>query len=146
MGSSKYKQKTLPAEVQEVIDIAISQGMVFIVAEAQGACRLYQDYLAQKNYRKVILGHARSIRYNAGKWQDYKYGDNLKERELNMIKDCDTAIVIWQDRSGVIAENLENLKKLRKPTYVYEYDSLRDTTKWGMLDPDRTYKKQYYYR
>jgi hypothetical protein len=63
-----------------------------------------------------------------------------------MIKDCDIAVVIWQDQSGVIAENLENLKKLRKPTYVYEYDSLKGITKWGMLDPDRIYKKQYYYR
>jgi hypothetical protein len=41
MWSSKYRQKYLPAEVQEVIDIAILKDMVFIVAEAYGACRLY---------------------------------------------------------------------------------------------------------
>jgi hypothetical protein len=146
MGSSKYRQETLPDEVREVIDTAILQDMVFIVAEAFGACRLYQDYLAQKNYRKVIVGHARSIRYNARDWSDHKYGDNLKERELNMIKDCDVAVVIWQDQSGVIAENLENLKKLRKLTYLYEYDRNQNRVRWGTLDPERVYKKQYYYR
>ena len=41
MGSSKYQQEYLPAEVREVIDTAILKDMVFIVAEAYGACRLY---------------------------------------------------------------------------------------------------------
>jgi hypothetical protein len=112
MGSSKYREDNLPIEIQQILDMAIQHETTFIVAEAHGACRLFQDYLAQKQYEKVVIGHARSIRYNAGKWPDVKYGDNLKERELNMIKDCSSAIVIWQDNSSVIAENLENLKNL----------------------------------
>ena len=56
--------------------------MTFIVAEAHGSCRLFQDYLAEKKYRNVIIGHARSIRYNIGDCPTIKYGDNLKEREL----------------------------------------------------------------
>ena len=59
-----------------------------------------------------------------------------------MIKDCDVAVVIWQDQSGVIAENLE---KLRKPTYLYEYNSNQNTIKWDTLDPKRVYKKHYNY-
>lgn len=146
MGSSKYKAKKLPLEIQEKIDRAIQNNMTIIVAEAHGSCRLYQDYLAKKQYENVIVGHARSIRYNAGNWKDVKYGDNLKERELNMIRDCDSAIVIWQDNSGVIAENLENLKNLEKPTYLYEYHSSNGSINSGLLDPNRVYRTFYPYQ
>ena len=86
MGSSKYREDELPPEVREIIDTAIEHEMTFIVAEAHGSCRLFQDYLAGKEYEKVIVGHARSMRYNAGDWPEVKYGDSLKERELNMIR------------------------------------------------------------
>jgi hypothetical protein len=146
MGSSKYRNKILPLEIRDFVDKAIEHGMTFIVAEAHGSCRLFQDYLAEKKYERVIVGHAKSIRYNAGNWPDVKYGDNLKEREYNMIKDCYSAIVIWQDNSGVIAQNLENLKKLRKPTFLYEYNSTRDSIQIGPLDPDSTYITYFPYR
>ena len=145
MGSSKYRAEELPQEVKEVLDAAMHAGAAFIVAEAHGSCRLFQDYLASKGYRDVVVGHARSIRYNAGGWRDHKYGDDLKERERNMINDCDRAIVIWQDESGVIAENLEQLKKLGKPTFLYEYDSSDGAIRAGELDPRRSYRKFYPY-
>jgi len=100
MGSSKYRAKELPLEVTEILDAAMDTGATFIVAEAHGACRLFQEYLASKGYRDVVVGHARSIRYNAGGWRDHKYGEDLKERENNMIRDCDRAAVIWHDESG----------------------------------------------
>jgi hypothetical protein len=34
------------------------------------------------------------------------------------IEDCDSAIVIWTDNSGVIAKNLELLKNLGKPAFL----------------------------
>ncbi len=141
MGSSVYKAKELPSEVRERLDVAMEKKVSIIVAEAHGSCRLFQDYLVSKNYKNVIIGHARGLRYNAGRWRDVKYGDNLKERERNMIEDCDYAIVIWQDSSSVIAENLEYLKKLGKPTFLYEYDSSDRTFHAGELDPKRSYKK-----
>jgi hypothetical protein len=145
MGSSKYRAEELPIEIKERLDAAMMKGCSFIVAEAHGACRLFQDYLASKGYRDVVVGHARSIRYNAGGWRDRKYGDDLKERERNMISDCDSAVVIWQDESGVIAENLEHLKKLGKPTYLYEYDSTEGNVREGELNPRRSYRKFYPY-
>ncbi|MHA2472000.1 MAG: hypothetical protein ACXAES_02070 [Promethearchaeota archaeon] len=141
MGSSKFQAKELPLEIRDRLDAAMQRRVTFIVAEEFGSCRLFQDYLASNNYENVIVGHARSIRYNAGDWKDFKYGDNLKERERNMIKDCNYAIVIWQDSSSVIAENLENLKRLEKPTFLYEYDSSDGTIQVGELDLRRSYKK-----
>ena len=56
-----------------------------------------------------------------------------------MIEDCDSAIIIWADNSGVIAENLELLKRLRKSTLIYEYSTKTNTSKADWLDPERTY-------
>jgi len=144
MGSSAFKAKELPVEIRKRIDEAIEQGSTIIVGEASGASRLFQDYLKSKGYRNVVVGHAVRLRYNVGNWTDVQYGKNLKERERNMIEDCDSAIVIWMDNSGVIAENLELLKKLGKPTYLYEYSSETNQAKAGELDPERVYDPFYY--
>jgi hypothetical protein len=90
------------------------------------------------------------MRYNAGGWKTVQYGANLKERERRMIEDCDSAIVIWTDSSGVIAENLELLKNLGKPTFLYEHSTRTGATEAGWLDAGRTYDPYYamkeYYR
>jgi hypothetical protein len=146
MGSSAYKAQELPHEVRNRIDTAIEANTIILVAEAHGACRRFQDYLAFKGYRNVVVGHAKSMRYNAGNWCTIQYGHSLKERERNMILDCDSAVIIWQDESSVIAENLELLKKLGKPTFLYEYNSVEDSVKVGELDPNRAYRTFYPWR
>jgi hypothetical protein len=139
MGSSAYKIKDLPKELTEIIDEAISKDHMFIVGEAYGACRVFQDYLKFKNYSKVVVGHAKRIRYNAGNWVDKKFGDDLQEREKNMINYCDYAIIIWVNDSSVIARNLDLLKKLRKPTIIYEYSTHTRTGKFSTIDSKKKY-------
>jgi len=150
MGSSAFKAAELPIEVKRRIDEAIEKGRTIIVGEAHGANRLYQDYLKAQGYRNVVVGHAVKIRYNAGNWKTVQYGRDLKERERKMIEDCDSALIIWMNNSGVIAENLELLKRLGKPTYLYEYSSETNLVKAGELDPRRIYDPFYdmkeYYR
>ena len=141
MGSSAFKAEELPAEVRERIDEAIARNMRIIVGEAHGACRAYQDYLNSKGYRNVIVGHALSIRYNAGKWQTKQYGKNVKEREEGMIRECDEAIIIWVNQSSVIAGNSELLKRLGKPTFLYEYSTRTKESTSGPLDPTRIYDR-----
>jgi len=144
MGSSAFKARELPFEVKKRIDEAIERGMMMIVGEAPGANRLYQDYLNAKGYRNVVVGHAVRLRYNAGNWKDLQYGKDLKERERRMIGDCDSAIVIWMNNSGVIAENLDLLKRLGKPAYLYKCSSETNHVRAGELDPRRTYDIFYY--
>ncbi len=144
MGSKAFNAKELPSEVKERIDIALDREMMIIVGEAPGACRLYQDYLKFKGYRNVIVGHAKSLRYNVGNWSTVVYGNDVKERERKMIEDCDMAIIIWTDNSGVIAENLELLKRLGKPTFLYEYSTRNGRGRGGELDPRRIYDPYYY--
>lgn len=143
MGSKAFENRKLPIEVTQRIDTAIGQGMIIIVGEAHGAPRLYQDYLHTKGYENVIVGHAKSLRYNAGNWTAIQYGQDLKERERNMIEDCDEAIVIWMNKSGVIAQNLEQLKRLGKPTFLYECYSHTHEVSVGPLDPTRIYDQYF---
>ncbi|MGC1121852.1 MAG: hypothetical protein WBA22_12230 [Candidatus Methanofastidiosia archaeon] len=143
MGSKAFKEKELPRQVREKIDEAIILDMTIIVGEAPGACRLFQDYLQLKHYPTVIVGHARSMRYNVGTWRTVKYGDNLKERERNMIEDADSALIIWADQSSVIAENLELLKRRKTPTFLYEYETATGREKASWLDPERIYDPYY---
>lgn len=144
MGSSAFKDRELPVKVKKRIDQAIEQGMTIIVGEAHGANRLYQDYLKAKGYRNVVVGHAVRLRYNAGNWKDVQYGKDLKERERKMIEECDSAIVIWMNNSSVIANDLETLKRLGKPTFLYECSSQTDEVRVGELDPKRIYDPYYY--
>ena len=139
MGSSAYKGEGLPEEVVEVLDEALGHGVTVIVGEARGACRAFQDHLAARSYGDVVVGHAKSIRYNAGGWPTRMYGDDVKSRERGMIDDCDSAIIIWVNGSGVIAKNLEYLKRLGKPTYVYELSTKDGEFRFGPLDPGRSY-------
>ncbi|MFX1280419.1 MAG: hypothetical protein ACFFA3_13505 [Promethearchaeota archaeon] len=145
MGSSGYNAKVLPSRIKERLDDAMRKDVTIIVAEARGSCRLFQDYLASKNYKNVIVGNARTLRYNAGGWRDVKYGDRLKERERNMMADCDFALVIWQNNSGVIAENLKYLKKQGKPAFLYEYDDSTRIAHEGVVDTERDFKIFYPY-
>lgn len=146
MGSKAFPAEELPSTIIELVDEAIAHEMEIIVGEVPGACRLFQDYLKSRQYDNVTVGHARSIRYNAGNWKTVQYGDTLKEREGNMIEACTSAIILWHNKSGVIAENLELLKESGKPTYLYEYSSKTQSATEGWLDPDRTYDPYKYWK
>lgn len=143
MGSKAFRARKLPVQLARKIDEAITRKMKIIVGEVPGGCRLFQDYLKRKRYEKVVVGHAKSIRYNAGEWKTKQYGTSVTERERNMIEDCNSAIIIWQDNSGVIAENLEILKRSGKPTFLYEYYTKTQKGKAGWLDPERIYDPYY---
>ena len=146
MGSKAYKNKKLPVSVRKKLDSAIDRKMNIVVGEAPGANRLFQDYLAAVDYRRVVVGHAKSIRYNAGQWKTRQYGEQVRERENKMILMCDSAIIIWTDKSGVIAENLEVLKRLNKPTFLYEYSNTTGKGKASWLDQDMVYDPYFFWK
>jgi hypothetical protein len=146
MGSKAFRKDILPQHVRDLLDKAIYRTMKIVVGEAPGANRLFQNYLASKNYQQVVVGHAKSMRYNAGNWKTKQYGEKVSEREKNMIAECDSAIIIWADHSGVIAENLEILKRAGKPTFVYEYSNKTEKGKAGWIDPNRVYDRYYVWK
>ena len=143
MGSKAFREGTLPKEVTERLDEAMARKMTIVVGEAPGANRIFQDYLQSKGYKRVIVGHAKSMRYNAGDWKTVQYGQKVSERERHMIEDCDSAMIIWADRSSVIAENLELLKRYEKPTFLFEFSNRTGKGKAGWLDPERVYDSYF---
>jgi hypothetical protein len=143
MGSKAFRASKLPVVLARKLDDAMARKMKIIVGEVPGSCRLYQDYLKRQQYTNVVVGHAKSIRYNAGGWKTKQYGTSVTEREKNMIEECDSAVITWQDNSGVIAENLELLKRLGKPTFLFEYHTKTGVKKADWLDPGRTYDPYY---
>jgi hypothetical protein len=48
------------------------------------------------------------------------------------------------NKSSVIATNLERLKGLKKPTYLYECSSDSPAVYSGPLDPNRIYDHYFY--
>lgn len=142
MGSKAFRA-LMPNALKKKLDEAMARKMKIVVGEAPGANWRFQDYLQARGYKNVIVGHAKSIRYNAGKWKTKQYGLDVHERETRMIEECTSAIIIWADRSGVIAENLEILKRAGKPTFMYEYSNKAKKGKTGWLDPKRTYDPYY---
>ena len=143
MGSKAFNTPKLPDVIITRLNTAMKQNLHILVGEAPGANHAFQDFLAAHNYPNVTVGHSRSIRYNAGHWETQQYGDNVREREKNMIAVCAVAIVIWVNRSSVIATNLERLKESDKPTFIYEYNQSTGKATSGMLDPDRVYDPNY---
>ncbi len=143
MGSKAFRARSLPVKLSRKLDRAMARKMKIIVGEVPGPCRMFQDYLKREKYAKVTVGHAKSIRYNAGQWKTKQYGESVNEREKKMIKNCDSAIIIWQDGSSVIAENLEMLKRSGKPTYLYEFNTKTRRGKAGWLDTNRVYDPYY---
>jgi len=132
MGSSAYHDVLPPKEFKEIIDEALQRGDSVIVGEAHGACRAFQNYLYSKGTRNVVVGHAKTIRYNVGGWPTRKYGDTLPEREKALIEDCDYALVIWVNGSNVIKGNLDYLRRLHKPVFVYEVTSTEKGTFYAL--------------
>lgn len=142
MGSKAFRAR-LPLAIKKKCDEAINRKMKIVVGEAPGANWRFQDYLHAKGYRNVVVGHAKSIRYNVGNWKTRQYGLDVHERETRMIEECTSAIIVWADKSGVIAENLEILKRAGKPTFIYEYSNKAKKGKADWLDPKRKYDPYY---
>jgi len=77
-----------PEEFREIIDEAVAKGDLIIVGEAHGASRAFQRYLHSKGVGNVVVGHAKTIRYNAGGWLTHKYGNSVPSRKKAFIDDC----------------------------------------------------------
>ncbi len=134
MGSSAFSGP-LPFEVTRLLDEAMEREMSVLVGEAHGASRAFQDYLASKKYTAVVVGYANRVRHNTGNWPTESYGRCLLGKERAMIEECDCAIVIWTNRSGVIAQDLEHLRKLGKPTFLYQCWTGSRAARGEWLDP-----------
>ena len=100
----------------------------FIVGDANGADKVMQGYLADENYRNVIVFCSGSVcRNNVGDWdvQEVSVDPNLKGRAFYTQKDkemasiADSGFVLWDGKSIGSINNAHELLKNGKNIVVY---------------------------
>lgn len=118
----------LDADVKVRIDTMIEKGFTVLVGDANGADKAVQRYLAEKDYREVIVhcmeGHCRN---NVGNWPArevppppgargfayYSTKDNV------MVDDADYGLMLWDGESKGTLNSVINMLRLAKPLVVY---------------------------
>ena len=110
--------------IKELID----QRTNFIVGDANGADKAMQGYLADQNYRNVIVFCSGSVcRNNVGNWDVQEISVDLKlkgrafytQKDKEMASIADSGFVLWDGKSIGSINNAHELLKNGKNIVVY---------------------------
>jgi len=125
-GSIKLSK--INKEIKRRIDNIIENRYTILIGDANGIDKSVQEYLFSKNYSDVVVFCIRDqCRNNVGNWK-VKYIEanyELKGRHLyalkdiEMAKDTDFGMMIWDGRSAGTFNNIVNLIKFNKKILVY---------------------------
>ncbi|MCY4596594.1 MAG: hypothetical protein OXC19_17560 [Bryobacterales bacterium] len=125
-GSRKISR--LPAAVKQRIDTIIDKGFQILVGDANGADRAFQQYLADKAYRNVLVHCMENgCRNNVGQWPSRQIEAPRGSRGFDYYSIKDTAmsevaefgLMLWDGRSKGTINNIVNLSRRRRPVVVY---------------------------
>jgi len=114
--------------LKERADSIISKGYLFLLGDANGADRAMQQYLAEKNYKNVVVFcMGDSCRNNVGSWtaRNIRTERNNKDFNYYSIKDAimsdeaDYGFMIWDGKSKGTLNNILNLAERNKKVLVY---------------------------
>jgi hypothetical protein len=118
----------LNADVKRRIDGIIEKGFTVLVGDANGADKAVQRYLADKDYRDVIV-HCMSgnCRNNVGNWparevpsppgaRGFAY---YSTKDKVMVDDADYALMLWDGESKGTLNSVINMVRQNKPVVVY---------------------------
>ena len=125
-GSIKLSK--INKEIKRRIDNIINKRYTVLIGDANGIDKSVQQYLLSKNYSEVVVFCSGSqCRNNVGNWE-VKYieaNDGLKGRNLyalkdiQMAKETDFGMMVWDGRSTGTFNNIMNLIKFNKKILVY---------------------------
>jgi hypothetical protein len=125
-GSRKLTR--LNTQLRERISNILSKNYCVLVGDANGADKAVQQFLAQTNYRNVLVycmeGRCRN---NIGNWQvrsvDARRSEKgfsyyaLKDEEMS--RNANYGFMVWDGKSKGTLNNILNLVQQRKPALVY---------------------------
>ncbi|MBL8029403.1 MAG: hypothetical protein JNL74_23470 [Fibrobacteres bacterium] len=126
LGGSQ-KVASLPTDILRLLEKHISEGDIFILGDADGADKKFQEFLFTAGCHKVTVyctnGEAR---YNKGMWplqnvsldrnkKDFKY---YTEKDRIMAINADSGIMVWDGESKGTINNVLNLLEMRKTAVV----------------------------
>lgn len=107
----------LSPEVIALVENHKAQGTTFLVGDAPGTDRAFQQLLAQDHYSNVtVFTSSSSVRNNVGQWESYFVPSGLKSsgHASHAIKDrkmsslADSGLMVWDSTStGTLANALD---------------------------------------
>ena len=123
-GSKNITQ--IPDIINKKIIAICKKGYTIIIGDCYGVDVEIQKILKNINYENVIIYATGRPRNNVGNWQTItvsssgKTGfDFYKQKDLQMIKDCDGGIFVWDGISRGTKEDFEGLTILKKPFILF---------------------------
>jgi len=115
-------------DIKIKIDKLIKDNTIILIGDANGIDKSIQRYLCDNNYKKVLIYCVdNKCRNNIGEWEfryikpniskkDYKY---YSIKDIEMAKDSDYGIMIWDGESKGTLNNINNLLRQDKQVLVY---------------------------
>lgn len=117
----------LPASVVKKIDSIITKRFLILIGDANGIDLTVQKYLYKKKYENVEVYYAGgSIRHNVGGWKtkgilaknNEKGRDLYTLKDIEMAKDADYGLMVWDGESKGTLNNIQLMNKLNKKFFV----------------------------
>lgn len=124
LGGSR-SLKILGPELKMRLATLVTWDCNFIVGDADGADLAFQNFLAERDYKKVTIYAIHDhLRNNVGGWPviyvlPYN-GGFYTSKDREMAKDCGTGIMLYDGRSKGTSANIKLLNKLNKPCFIYK--------------------------
>lgn len=127
--SGSIKIASLFARVYTVLN-EISINNTILIGDAPGIDSLVQEYFFNKKHKDIIVYHVTNKpRNNIGNFKTRKISieNNIPffvNKDRQMAKDCDLAIMIWDGKSKGTLSNIEYVKELNKPYLIIEENKM----------------------
>lgn len=126
LGGSRRMSRLTDA-VRARIDNIIKDGLEVLVGDANGADKVFQKYLAEHKYSKVMVFCTAECRNNVSGWQTRRVGSDRRTRDfkfytakdLAMCREADYGLMLWDGRSVGTLNNIVNLANDKKKVVVY---------------------------
>ena len=118
----------LNVQIKERLDNIMKQNFTVLVGDANGADRAVQRYLAQHNYRNVVVYCMEVCRNNVGEWPTRHHTAPLSAKrdrhyygikDTAMAKDAGCGFMLWDGVSKGTLTNIVNLLSVRKKALLY---------------------------
>ena len=126
--SGSRKISRINNEIRDRLKNIIEKKFLVVLGDANGADKVMQQFLAELQYRNVIIFcSGQNLRNNVGKWevQHIAVDPGLKGREFYAAKDkkmadiADYGFVLWDGKSSGSIANVVELLKKNKRSLVY---------------------------
>jgi hypothetical protein len=100
---------------------------VIFIGDANGADKMVQQYLAERDYRDVVVYCMSRCRNNVGSWPIKKVDCDSKTKDfayyaakdLAMVQDAKCGVMLWDGASKGTLNNIQNLIGSGKKVLVY---------------------------